>query len=239
MYDWPSEIRRLIEAEAPPISIGEIRQQKVRARTPHRRSRIGAVALGLVGLIVLGLMIATMRPGPPMRPKASTVLEKLPESLRSCLANPAVGQDGCPASASLAETMLGVRIPQPSVVPSGWVVIKQDVRRWPSNYSELRGAIPADFNQVWAAPDTNLNAAIVPTFIQYNVQSASNYTPQETKAFTALMPAVTLPTGMLVYGTLAPTYCALNWVAGDEIFRLRTGAPMSVQNVELFIDSLK
>jgi hypothetical protein len=137
----------------------------------------------------------------------------------------------------VAEQMLGISIPQPTKVPMGWTVIDQDVRQWPNDYSQLKGAIPADFNQVWALPGTDLKATPEPAFIQFNVQSAADYTPQGLSGFTSIGPPVTLPNGLVVYGDLSAGYA--DWVAGGNVYRLRTGATMSAQSVEDFIDSLR
>jgi hypothetical protein len=241
MPDLATSIRTLIDTEAPPISINEVVDRQPLAMRSLRTSRFGMVALGTAAAVVIAavLVVTIGGTGKPDRTKHLTVLQSLPAGLFACMANPGVGQDGCPVSVPIAEQMLGISIPQPKTVPPGWVVIKQDVRQWPSNYSELRGVIPADFNQVWAPPGTNLSSASTPAFIQFNVQRAANYPPGGLAQFTAGLPQVTLPDGTIAYGTLSTTYSALNWISGGNVYRLRTGAPMSTQVVVSFIESLK
>jgi hypothetical protein len=154
MPDLATSIRTLIETEAPPISINEVVDRQSLVKRSFRTSKFGMVALGTAAALVIAavLVISLDGTGKPNRTKHLTVLQSLPAGLVACMANPSVGQDGCPVSVSVAEQMLGISIPQPTTVPLGCVVIKQDVRQWPSNYSELQGLILADFNQVLAAP---------------------------------------------------------------------------------------
>jgi hypothetical protein len=74
---------------------------------------------------------------------------------------------------------------------------------------------------------------------EVNVQSAAQCTPSGLAGPTAGLDPVTSSNGMTVYGTLSDTFSALNRVAHGNIYRLRTGAPMSTTVVDSFIESLR
>jgi hypothetical protein len=241
MSNLPTEIRRIVDMQVTPIDIGEVKAKRVDFRGPIRPIRMGFVASGLALLLaVCGVLLVTQRHSNP-RPHDRTVLSSLPAGLVECLANPSVGEDGCPVSIPVAEQMMGIVIPEPMSTPAGWVVIMQDVRQWPSDYADIKGVIPADFNQVWAPPKTDLQSTeVAPMFIQYNVQSAANYTAAGIQENFLSGPAITLPNGLVVHGVLSAADVALNWVANGNVYRIRTGSqPTNVSSVEAFVESLK